>query len=169
MQRSPEELKEEKRTTKKSPKSTDLSLLMLVHTSQSSSLLHSCQILLFPPKKIILCGVWEYITHHPRASLQKPSSPEHDTEGQDRNQKRSHASKQLLSQHFWGQGGQKPEAEPFTPNQSQKQRSQLPKASLASMSILLPTASHSHIPPSLPALPSPAAQTQQHLGVSSED
>lgn len=41
-----EELKEEKRTKQPKHKTPDLSLLMLVHVSQSSCLLHSCQIFL---------------------------------------------------------------------------------------------------------------------------
>lgn len=135
----------------------------------------------FPPEKhpkIILYGVWgiyiRALHTSPKSILIKPSSPVHDTSGQDRNQKRSHASN-CSCNTFRAKEVSSLKAEPFTPNHTQKQRIQLPKASPASTCILLPTASDSRIPASLPALPAlsscsdMAAFTQSTSGVSSED
>lgn len=107
---------------------------MTVHPSQCSSLLHCCQILLFDlrnTQKLYSVGFGDtYIRELHSLSksiLMKLSSPVHDTPVQDRNQTRSHANN-CSCNTFWGRGGQEPEAEPFTPNQTQERRIRLPKA-----------------------------------------
>lgn len=188
MQRSPEELKEEKRTKKKkktkptNPKQKNRFITVNACAHQLKQQLPTrLPDTSFPPEKhpkIILYGVWgiyiRALHTSPKSILIKPSSAVHDTSGQDRNQKRSHASN-CSCNTFRAKEVSSLKAEPFTPNHTQKQRIQLPKASPASTCILLPTASDSRIPASLPALPAlsscsdMAAFTQSTSGVSSED